>query len=60
MYAVSQYGFGTWECSLIFEGGPALASQDRDASVFIFNMRFFTTSQRVLFFNNQSRWAMYV
>ena len=31
MYTVSQYGFGIWEGSLIFEGGPALASQDRDA-----------------------------
>jgi len=52
MYTVSQHGFGTWERSLIFEGGPVLASQDRDASVFIFNMIFFTTSQHVLFFND--------
>ena len=38
MCTVSQYGLGSWEGSLITEGGPAMASQERRHLIFIFNM----------------------
>ena len=35
---MSQYGLGTWEGSLITEGGPALVSPEERHLIFIFNM----------------------
>ena len=37
-YTASQCGLGTWEGSLITEGGPALVSQKERHLIFIFNM----------------------
>ena len=37
-YTASQCGLGTWEGSLIIEGGPTLVSQEERHLIFIFNM----------------------
>ena len=40
-YRAGQYGLGTWEGSLITEGGPALVSPEERHLIFIFNMDIF-------------------